>query len=454
PFERAAVNGFGTFFRAGGYSLHGSLYSSRTRYGLSRASMLGVRRNFFQRIDASLDYLRSVPAAGEPTATYVATFREQVSPRWSFNQVVTRGPGQTSYAFGGFFFSNRLTAGVEYQTIFQPFSRAGESAFRQVLLVTLKLQLPGGIELNAASDVSPAGKVRYTTYATTYAYRGVAPSGGGASIPSGAFYDYVVRGRVVDEAGQPVRGAALRLENDVVFTDSQGRFLHRVKKARELALAVALEDFMLPGRYVVLSAPATVKAAKEESAPLYDVVLRRVAAPAPKNVEKPAAPPRKRSDNRSVEEEIAKESVLGVPETKNGTPTTSGPFPLASSTQKITMMDARPVVAGGAPEKRNGNAQAQPWVSRGVRHYRAADIPVRDGANAAPTQQQREQRGADGAHSAQRAPAQRRPAAAGAASRNASGESAGGRTAARKPVDLREWAERLRPRTPSRPAGQ
>jgi hypothetical protein len=436
PFERAAVNGASAFASLARFHLHGSLYTSRTRHGLSRASSLGVRRNVANRFDASLDYLRSAPAGGAPTGTFVATFREQLTPRWSFTQVITRSPAQTSLAYGGGFFSNRFSAGVEYQTIYQPFAHAGEAAFRQVLLVNIKFLLPGGMEVNAASDVSPLGRVRYTAYATSWAYRGMS-AGAGGSVPSGAFYSYAVRGRVTDAAGEPVRGAALRIDNEIVFTDSQGRFLHRMKKPREAAFRVALDDFMLPGRYVVLSAPSTVKGAKEESAPEYDVVLRRVASPGPKKSEVETG-----SSRREVATDTADTNgVLGVPNGKNGTPTTSGPFPLASASQKNTITEQRPVVSGGAPQgTRSGAAKGSEFPVGRVEHYRAADVPVRAGAG---TEKQREQRGARGANSAQRAPQRRAAAGARIPARQPAAQSADGRPADRKPVDLREWAKRL-----------
>jgi hypothetical protein len=439
PFERAAVNGASIFTSLARFNLHGSLYTSRTRFGVSRASSLGARRNFASRFEASLDYLRSAPAGGAPTGTFVATFREQLTPRWSFNQVITRGPGQTSFAYGGSFFSNRFSAGVEYQTIYQPFARAGEAAFRQVLLVNIKFLLPGGIELNASSDVTPLGRVRYTAYATSWAYRGLS-AGAGSSVPSGAFYNYVVRGRVLDAAGQPVRGAALRIENEIVFTDSQGRFLHRMKKPRELPFSVALEDFMLPGRYVVVSAPSTVKAAREEAAPEYDVVLRRVAVPASKDEN----PPKRRSSSDAEApsprpNSIPEKGVLGVLDEDPGTPATSGPFSLASSSQKNTITKPQPALPGEAsPGTRSGAAKTSEFPVGSVRHYRAADRPVRAGAG---VEKQSEQRRAGGAYSAQRAPQRRAAAAAGDARRSAANSASRPRDS--KSMDLREWAKRL-----------
>ncbi len=82
---------------------------------------------------------------------------------------------------------------------------------------------------------------------------------------SGAFFHNVVRGRVLDPQGEPVAGAALRIGSDLVVTDSDGNFLVRVKRAGDLHLDVAFDEFTVPGSYVVVDAPAVVKATIEES---------------------------------------------------------------------------------------------------------------------------------------------------------------------------------------------
>jgi hypothetical protein len=102
----------------------------------------------------------------------------------------------------------------------------------------------------------------------------------GASF-SGAFFRNVVRGHVVDPQDEPVAGAALRIGNELAITDSEGNFLVRLKKAGNLNLEVAFDEFTAPGSYVLVSALPTVKAVRDENAQDYKIVLRRV----------PVAPP-------------------------------------------------------------------------------------------------------------------------------------------------------------------
>lgn len=87
-------------------------------------------------------------------------------------------------------------------------------------------------------------------------------------------------GRVMDDEYQPVAGAALLIDNQVVFTDSQGRFFLRTSKARLCPIEVLLNQFLLPGHYEVVSAPTeAVSHTDEGAATEVLIILRRVQPP-------------------------------------------------------------------------------------------------------------------------------------------------------------------------------
>src|SRR5260370_8720215 len=109
--------------------------------------------------------------------------REIVNSRFSLNQIVTRGNGQTPVSFGGNFVSNIVTASVDYQTVFLPFVQTGPSQFKQVMVLGLHFQLPRGPHLNVTTNVTPLGQVRYTTYPSTYPYPAMTSSGPSFSAP-------------------------------------------------------------------------------------------------------------------------------------------------------------------------------------------------------------------------------------------------------------------------------
>jgi len=107
---------------------------------------------------------------------------------------------------------------------------------------------------------------------------------------------FVIKGRVVDDAGQPVDGAALEFGGDLAFSNPEGQFLLRVGRPREYPVIVRFDEFLLPGRWEVLSAPATIRALPEDRATSFDVVLRRVVPSpvpvAPSPADSVAQPPR------------------------------------------------------------------------------------------------------------------------------------------------------------------
>ncbi len=88
-------------------------------------------------------------------------------------------------------------------------------------------------------------------------------------------YTNIVRGRVVDQNGEPIFGAALRVDGELVFTNSQGMFFVRRKKAKELRLEALLDQFMFPGVYRAVLVPRTVRAAPEETSEMNEVVIGR-----------------------------------------------------------------------------------------------------------------------------------------------------------------------------------
>ena len=272
---RAAVNGFGIWTGFSGTQLYGSLYQSSTSsFGKSEAYALGAHRDFTRRLGVGADYL-GTRASGRGSHTIVGTIRETFSSRLSVNQVITHGNGQTGIAFGGNFISNFATLSVDYQTVFLPFVQAGPNQLKQVVVVSLHFQLPHGVQFDAATNVTPPGQLRYTTYASTYAYHGLGPASPGTSF-SGAIFQNAVHGQVLDPRGEPIEGAALRIGAGLAVTDSGGNFSVRLKKAGDLNLKVAFEEFTAPGNYVVVQAPATVRATREESAQAYLIVLRRL----------------------------------------------------------------------------------------------------------------------------------------------------------------------------------
>ncbi len=300
PEIRATVNSFGAWGTAAGFQMYGTLFDSQSQGRQSQSIALGARRNITRRFEAGMDYLRSGVPEAPPLHSEIFTFRELLTQRIAVSQVMTEGGGQKSISFGGEFLSNWVTLGADYQTVYFPLAPTPESQFHQVLRLNLHVQLPGGIQLNGATHVTPTGQVKYTASAMAFAYRGLSGEEGRMGRLEG-FFKYVVRGRVVDEAGNPVSGAALVIDKEMVFTDSRGDFFLRLKKTQIYSFEVSLGDFMIPERFEVVSAPPNVKAEGEQIAEPYRVVLKRL----PMLVPSPAPEPKPDLTTKAAREDSA-----------------------------------------------------------------------------------------------------------------------------------------------------
>jgi hypothetical protein len=230
-------------------------------------------------LDTGINYFRSRSQADNQVTSMISGIvRETLSPRLGLLQIIGSSQGQTTVSFGGNYFSNHFTVGVDYQTVYVPFLA---QPFKQGMAVTLQLRPFGGIELDGQSFLGPDGKTRYTA--------------SGSSILSGAsrFFGingssgyrlpkYVIRGRVVDEKGNAITGAAVRVDGQVLLTNAAGEFFVREKRGGTYALKVSFDDFVNPLPYQVVFCPATVTAMREEVASEVLVTLRRFSKEKPK----------------------------------------------------------------------------------------------------------------------------------------------------------------------------
>jgi hypothetical protein len=274
PSVRATVNGF-TASASGlaGFQLHGSLFESQSKFGRTEGTLWGVRRGIGRRIDAGVDFLYS--RFGRFVArTTTSSIHERLTQRLSFTQAITHTMGQTSASYGGQLSSNLLSVGVDYLTLFVPFGPGGRGGFEQAMQVSLRFQFRNA-HFDVSTNVDPLGREAYTAYGTGYAYGSAIDrsghGGGGASLPR-----YLIQGTVVDEEGRPVAGVALRVDGQIVFSDSEGNFSLRERKPRGFPVEVLFDQFMFPGTYQLVSAPRIVTAAPEEKAAPFKVVLRRL----------------------------------------------------------------------------------------------------------------------------------------------------------------------------------
>ena len=262
--------------------LTAGLYDSRSQGTSNLSSYAAIGRELTSWLDAELFLLQSRPTGRPSSTTPIVNLRWRVSPRLRLMQQVSVHDHRPTVLFG----ANLITAlgefGVDYQIVHQPFQPF--KPFRSALNLTARLQL-GRYSTNFGTYVRPDGAVDYSASGSTFLYMGafggVQPQQLGQSLGR-----YIVRGVVHDETGTPVEGAAIGLGGEMAFTNSRGEFFVRARRPQRFTVTVSLEEFLLPGRWEIVSAPTDVVAEPEDRAHGIEVVLRRpVATPAP-----PAAP--------------------------------------------------------------------------------------------------------------------------------------------------------------------
>jgi hypothetical protein len=274
PMEGASVDQISTDLHLQRFYFGTGLFTSRASIGSSRGTNFYVGRRIGRRFDVNTNYFNSRSANGFTTSILSGTVRENFSSRFSLLQLISRTAGQTTYAFGGDYISNRLMLSVNYQNVYLPFRP--NNPFEQALALNASFRVTGPFQITAASNVAPDGHLRYSIGASTFLYRTKGLGMNANSPDSFSISKYVIQGLVVDDQGAPVEGAALHIGKQVAYTDSSGHFMLRCSKRATLPLSLAPEEFITNGVYQVVSAPSEVHAESEESATDVQVVVRRV----------------------------------------------------------------------------------------------------------------------------------------------------------------------------------
>jgi outer membrane protein OmpA-like peptidoglycan-associated protein len=276
PAVRASGNSAFLGGRIGEWRLTAGVYDSRAQGIRNVSSYSALGRELTPWLDAEVFLLQSRPEGRPTSTTPLANLRWRLGPRLGLMQHVTYHDGRTSVLFGANLLTGFGEFGVDYTVVHQPFQPF--SPFRSALNLTARLQL-GRYSTSFGTYVRPDGAVDYSANGSTFLYTGgwtgaeVVPTG------SGSIARYLVRGTVRDEHGAPVEGAALDIGGQVVFANASGAFFLRTNRPRRFPLIVRLDEFLLPGRWALVSAPDLVEARGERDAPELEVVLHRIDAP-------------------------------------------------------------------------------------------------------------------------------------------------------------------------------
>ncbi|MCC6318224.1 MAG: carboxypeptidase regulatory-like domain-containing protein [Gemmatimonadaceae bacterium] len=269
--QRASLTQLTTTGRFAGVAFSGGWLRSEADRRSNLSSYFTARRQLTGWLQGETYLLRVWEPRPARSTTPVLLLRETLSPRLSLLQVITHERGRSNISFGGTLASGLNTIGLDYQLAHSPYLTG--DPFVHSMGVNARVHVRG-VSLALSSFVTPDGRVHYSAQGNTFLYRGM---DGGPAAPSGGRIDaFVASGRVVDTTGAPIEGAALEVGSDVVYTDSQGRFFVRQPTGRDLTLRVLLDDFLAPGKFEVVSAPAALRPSKDGRATPALIVVRKV----------------------------------------------------------------------------------------------------------------------------------------------------------------------------------
>jgi hypothetical protein len=277
PLQAASIDQISTDVHVGRSYFGTGLFTSHATIGSSRGTNFYLGRRLGRRFEVNTNYFNSNSATGISSTIVSGTVRENLSSRFSFLQLISRTAGQTTYAFGGDYISNRLMVSVNYQNLYLPFRP--DNPFQQALALNASLRVTGPLQITAGSNVAPDGHLRYSIGMSTYLYRLSGMAMNANSPDTFSISKYVVQGVALDDQGAPVEGAALHIGKQLAYTDSSGRFMVRFSKRGSYPLSLAPEEFLTNGVYQVVSAPAQVQTESEDSVSDVRVVVRRVPPP-------------------------------------------------------------------------------------------------------------------------------------------------------------------------------
>ncbi len=285
--QRATLNQLSANATLLGATLSSGWFLSEAGGVRSVSSSFSARRDIGSRLQGEVYLLRVFTPEPSRMTTPVFLLRERLTPRFSLLQVVTYERGRASVNFGGTVATGMSSISLDYQVAHSPYLTA--NPFVQTIGLNARVQL-GSYAFTLGSFVTPDGKVHYSAQGSTFFYRGFnsvtgAPvSGGGGRVDR-----YLVTGRVEDESGAPVEGAALEVGGEVVYTDSRGSFFLRRSTRRPVAIRVLLDDFLSAGIFEVVHAPSEATPDRDGRAKPVTIVVRRVTGQAP--AQKPSIGP-------------------------------------------------------------------------------------------------------------------------------------------------------------------
>ena len=240
----ASGNSFYASARRFGFRAQAGLYDSESEGFSNLSNYFALGRSFGRWLDVDAYLLQSRPSVGRPPTRPLSTFGSASFPRLALIQQISWNDGdRVSIQFGGEVILPFGDLGVSYQIVQQPFKPL--DPFESVLSLSARIQL-GRYATSLNTTFMPDGSVNYIATAATYLYFGQF-GGMQPNLVQTQLGKFVIKGRVVDDKGQPVDGAAIDFDGNLAFTNPEGQFMLRVGRPRDYRVVRALRRIPAAG---------------------------------------------------------------------------------------------------------------------------------------------------------------------------------------------------------------
>ena len=235
--------------------------------GTTRAASAAIRYTL-GRFNLSETLMTSHGSTGTKTAIAVTSADVAINSRLRLSESMNMTKDGMSFSHGG----SLLTRFSTFEVGYQFFYVANQPAhpFQQALLFRAEVQLPNGLDVQTASSVSPTGQPQYTFQLGRSFSRASSVQSNRVTIGR-----HIVRGRVEDTSGSGIARAALLIDKDRVYTDTDGFFFYREQKRRTHYLEVLTTEFVAADMYEVHEAPLKVTSTTSMSQLVRVVVQKR-----------------------------------------------------------------------------------------------------------------------------------------------------------------------------------
>ena len=257
--------------------ISGSLYESKYQGLVDHAGTVSVQRPVTRRVHVISSWMASRPKESTAINSLLTTLSENLSPRFSLNQSVSVSKGTTNCLYGGSIESDAISLSASYESFYVP--TLPQKPFENALLLDINVHLFGRARVHAQTFVGPTGRLLYTTDAYAVASRD-APDHSSVAQPR-SLGNSELRGQVVDESAIPVEGAALMIDQNQIYTDSEGRFFLREHKPQAHKLTVSVDQFLGGGDWSVVAAPSVIRSSDNDTDAETLVIVRRIVRTSP-----------------------------------------------------------------------------------------------------------------------------------------------------------------------------